>query len=207
MLTGKIICGECGLHYTGMRCKRNGKIYVCYKCNDQTSYLNGKTRKDYCRNNSIQKEKIEQFVIDEIKKVVFNENFIDQVYEQYNLFAQSEMIDNSMIEMLKNKVKDIDNSINNILQTIESGHANDRPIIFNRLKQLEIEKEQTQIKLEKESAGIDYISATKSDVAKIYKKSREVLDGSLNANSLQRNKYGEIKDSIFTSENNYPLPK
>lgn len=175
LLTGKIICGECQAQYNGMRCKRHGKMYVYYKCVNQSSYKNGQTQKEYCHNNSIQKDLIEKAVIDELKRVVFNEKFIEQVYFQYNEFIKSQSVDNSMIEMLKNKLQEIDESIANFLSVISSGYSS--PTILEKIKQLEKEKEETKLKLANETNNLDFIPATKSDVAKIYKQAREILNG------------------------------
>ena len=175
LLTGKIMCGDCGSQYNGMRCKRHGKMYVYYKCVNQSSYKNGQTQKEYCHNNSLQKELIEQFVIDKLKKVVFNDNFIDQVYIQYNEFIKAQSIDNSMVEMLKNKLKELDESISNFLSVISSGFST--PTIIEKIKQLEKEKEETQQKLANETSNIEFIPATKNDVVKIYRQARETLDG------------------------------
>jgi len=183
LLTGKVICGECGNQYNGMRCKRHGKWYVYYKCTNQASYSNGKTQDDYCHNNTVRKEDLEQFVIDEIKKVVFNENFIDQVYEQYNLYARSQTVNNSMVDMLKNKLAEIDESIKGLLGAIESGYAT--PTLFARLKHLESVKDETHAKLAEETSGNDYIPASKNDVVKIYNRSCAILDG----NDIQAKKY------------------
>lgn len=63
-------------------------MYVYYKCVNQSSYKNGQTQKSYCHNNSVNKELLEAFVIKELERIVFNNNFIDQIYEQYNNYAK-----------------------------------------------------------------------------------------------------------------------
>lgn len=115
LLTGKIICGECKAQYNGMRCKRHGKMYVYYKCVNQSSYKNGQTQTEYCHNNSLQKDLIENFVIAKLKEIVFNEVFIDQVFNEYNKFIRQQSVNNSIVEMLKGKIKEIDVSISNLL--------------------------------------------------------------------------------------------
>ena len=65
--------------------------------------------------------------------------------------------------------------ITHTLAAIENGLANQT--IFNRLKELETLKEETQVMLRVEQSGIDFIPSSKEDVAKIYRKSRDILDG------------------------------
>lgn len=175
LLTGKIKCGECGAQYNGMRCKRHGKMYTYYKCVNQSSYKNGQTQKEYCHNNSVDKELLEEFVLEELKRVVFNEKFIPQVYEQYNNYAKSQKVDRSMIEILEKKIEKIDSNIDNIISSIEQGFSSES--LKDRLTTLEIEKKQTEQKLREEKSGDDYIPATISDVAKIYFKAQQTLNG------------------------------
>ena len=173
LLTGKIICGECGAQYNGMRCKRHGKMYVYYKCVNQSSYKNGQTQKSYCHNNSVNKELLEAFVIKELERIVFNNNFIDQVYEQYNNYAKTQMVDKSMISILESKLLNIKSNIENIVSSIEQGFSSQT--LKERLTALEIEKEETEEKIRKENSGDCYIPASKSDVARIYNKAKETL--------------------------------
>ena len=174
LLTGKIICGECKAQYNGMRCKRHGKMYVYYKCVNQSSYKNGQIKKEYCHNNSVQKDLIENYVIEKLKAIVFNEIFIDQVFNEYNKFIQQQSTNNSMVEMLKNKIKDIDVSIANFLNVISSGFSS--PIIIEKLQQLEKEKEETNIKLKEETRTLEFITVDKTDIAKVYRNARAILD-------------------------------
>lgn len=175
LLTGKVICGHCGGQYNGMRCKRHGKMYKYYKCVNQSSYKNGQTQREYCHNNSVDKELLEEFVLEELKRVVFNEKFIPQVYEQYNNYAKSQKVDKSMIEILEKKIEKIDSNIDNIISSIEQGFSSES--LKDRLTTLEIEKKQTEEKLREEKSGDDYIPATISDVAKIYFKAQQTLNG------------------------------
>ncbi len=104
LLTGKIVCGECGAQYNGMRCKRHGKMYVYYKCINQSSYKNGQVQKKYCHNNSVQKDLIEMATIEKLKKVIFNEKFIPQVFEEYNKYAKSLSVNSSMVNVLNKRI-------------------------------------------------------------------------------------------------------
>lgn len=174
LLTGKIFCGECKKPYNGMRCKRHGKMYVYYKCDNQSSYKNGRYQKNYCHNNSIQKSMIEQYVIDELKQIVFNDAYIDQVYAEYDKYVKAQAINTSMVETLKHKLQDIENSIANILDTISRGYTS--PSIMERLTQLENGKNHTLIRIKEEENTTAYLSASKDDVRRVYRQTRAILD-------------------------------
>ncbi|MCM1404514.1 MAG: recombinase family protein [Prevotella sp.] len=174
LLTGKIFCGECKRQYNGMRCKRHGKMYVYYKCDNQSSYKNGHPQKSYCHNNSIQKSMIEQYIINELKQIVFNDAYIDQVYAEYEKYVKTQAINTSMIETLKHKLQDIENSITNIVDTISRGYTS--PSIMDRLTQLENEKNHTFTRIQEEKNTTAYISTSKDDVRRVYRQTRAILD-------------------------------
>jgi len=175
LLTGKIVCGECGAQYNGMRCKRHGKMYVYYKCVNQSSYKNGQVQKTYCHNNSVQKDLLESAVIEKLKKVVFNENFIPQVFDEYNKYVKSQSLNSAMIEVLNKKIEEIEKGISSLLDVISNGYSSSS--VLERLKTLENEKIETQQRLQEEMQGSNYIPATIEEVAKVYRKARETLDG------------------------------
>ena len=175
LLTGKIVCGECGASYNGMRCKRHGKMYVYYKCVNQSSYKNGHIQKEYCHNNSVQKELLEMATIEKLKNVVFNENFIPQVFEEYNKYVKSQSINNQMVKVLNDKLAEIEKSISSLLDILSSGCATNS--LLERLNKLEKEKEETKQRIQEEMRGNNYIPATIDEVKRVYRKAREILDG------------------------------
>ena len=178
LLTGKIICGECGSNYNGMRCKRNGKPYVYYQCTDQHSYKNGQKREKYCHNNSIRRDEIEKLVIDKIKEIVFTDNLVEQVLDNYNKFAIDESKNNSMIKMLENKIRDYDNQMKNIANAIGQNTENySIQTLLDRLHELEQNKKQATELLEKETIGNNTLTATVKEILNIYQKAQKILDG------------------------------
>ena len=150
-------------------------MYTYYKCVNQSSYKNGQTQKEYCHNNSVQKEPLERAVIEKLKKVVFNEKFIPQVFNEYNSYVKSQSLDNAMIDVLQSKLKQIDENISNLLDVIGCGNSSDS--MLERLKKLENEKETIKHRLQEETKGNNYIPATISEVEKVNRKARETLDG------------------------------
>ena len=70
MLTGKIVCGECGKSFGGARkfCGRNKLKYVTYRC-----YNRDRTGDTACHNSEIQRDLLEGFVLKQIADIVFDD--------------------------------------------------------------------------------------------------------------------------------------
>ena len=172
LLSGKIFCGECGEPYIGSKIRCGEYLY--YKCKNQLSYKDARKQEHYCHNNSVRKEDIEQFVISKIKKVVFNDNLIDDVMEEYVIFAKEMTQNKSLIEMLENQIKDYTNQINNLVKVIANGNTNE--VILNELTRLENLKKDTEIKLENERSTTAYQFPTREELKKVYKKAQNTLE-------------------------------
>lgn len=78
-LTGKIVCGKCGMHFFGVRSasvqrgkKYDYKYYVCSKSKTYSECNCKRVRKDF----------LEDIVLDEIKKNILNEKSIYQIANQ-----------------------------------------------------------------------------------------------------------------------------
>lgn len=120
LLTGKIECGECGYSYTGARhfSGRNKDKYVAYQCNYRK-----KTKSQMCQNKEIRKEYLESFVLKEIAKIVFDDNNISKVVENYYRYhGEKKQTQTDALEKLKQEHKKISTKIENIVNAIaESG--------------------------------------------------------------------------------------
>lgn len=72
ILTGKIVCGECGAAYVGGGYVggRGGKKYYQYQCTG---------RKKNCDNRAVRQDAIEQYVLDEIKIKLLTDEQIEKI--------------------------------------------------------------------------------------------------------------------------------
>lgn len=73
LLTGKIICGECGAAYVGSGYVpgRNGKKYPIYSCTNKRSHI--------CSNKNIRQDLLENYVITQLKENIFNIEAIEKI--------------------------------------------------------------------------------------------------------------------------------
>lgn len=118
LLAGVIRCGCCGKHYQGNR--RNAKnkpMYVSYRC----SYRRATSSK-ICDNKEIRKEYIEEYVLSELERKIFNDKSISYLVEDINKNLQKQnKVDDEKREVIIKELKEIDTQIGNIVTAIASG--------------------------------------------------------------------------------------
>lgn len=140
ILTTKLYCGRCMSLMVGESgTSRNSTTYRYYKC------ITAK-RKKGCDKKAVKKDKIEDLVIDQIKKVLFDDNLIETLTD---MVYESQEQENTTIPLLQNQLSKVENSINNLLKAIEQGIITDST--KRRLEELEKEKKEIEINITKEN--------------------------------------------------------
>ena len=116
LLTGLVECGECGAAYIGDSASRSKKEYLYYRCS-------GGQRRGGCSNKRVQKNELEQIVIDRIVGMIRE---IDPVAfaEEYNayLLEQAATKSEAVVE-LEAELKDLKKKVDNLLDVVEDGGA------------------------------------------------------------------------------------
>ena len=141
LFTTKIFCGYCGEYLSGESGKSHtGQILRYYKCAS-----NKKSRKK-CPSKTLRKEWLENIILDEISKIIETDSVIEAVASMV-MYIQSQ--ENSKIPLLERQLKEVDKSINNLLDAIQMG-------IFTkstktRLDDLEKSKEELEVLIRNES--------------------------------------------------------
>ncbi len=146
LLAGLIRCGCCGRHYNGNR--RNAKnkpIYVSYRC----SYRRATSSK-VCDNKEIRKEYIEEYVLSELERKIFNDKAIQALVDGINKNLQERnKVDDEKKEVIAKELKQIDTQIGNIVTAIASGFMQEEfKVKMDELKERksELEFKQAQLK-------------------------------------------------------------
>ncbi len=140
ILSTKLYCGKCMTFMVGESgTARNQTTYRYYKC------LSAK-RKRGCDKKAVRKEWIEDIVINQILKVIWDDDLIDDVAD---LVIEMQKMENTALPMLNKRKREIETSISNILSAIEQG-------IFTtstkqRLEELESQKRDIEIEISKEN--------------------------------------------------------
>ena len=139
ILTTKLFCGHCkemmlGVSGTG----KSGMMYYYYACKG--------ARKKQCNKKSINKQFIENLVIDECLKLLTDERM--QYIAKKVSDECSRNPDNMSIKYLKSSIKEIDDAIENMWISIEKG--GDAVSLTERINRRQEEKERLEAQLAEE---------------------------------------------------------
>ena len=140
ILSTKLYCGRCMTFMVGESgTARNKDTYRYYKC------LSAK-RKRGCEKKAVKKYLIEDVVIDQIVKCIWDDDLIEDVTD---LVMDMQAQENSTLPLLNKRLGEVQKSISNILAAIEQGIFT--PSTKQRLEELESQKKELKIELAQES--------------------------------------------------------
>lgn len=140
-LTGKIECALCGEHFFGLKSGNwQRKLYFEYQ------YYICSKRKTYhtCNCRKIRKDKLENLLLQEIKRKVLNEHDMERIAREIlDQFADSPTIIANEIKKLESKKKKLENNLETMLEMRLNGEMS--PAVLSR-KSAEVEEELSTIK-------------------------------------------------------------
>ena len=116
----------------------SNRIYRYYKC------VTAKRRKG-CHKKAVRKEWIEDIVINEIRKFLYDDEAID---EMIKLVMQAQRQENKKLPLLKKELRSVEKGINNMLNAIQDGIYNSST--KRRLDELEERKEALETEIANE---------------------------------------------------------
>ena len=141
LLSGKLICGECGSHIIGESgTSKTKKKHYYYKCSG--------AKKHNCDVKAIRKLDLENYIatttIKELDNIEIIETISKQLYESYKTYRE----DDSALKSIEKQLKQVNKSLDNYLTAIERGIFNET--IQDRMLALENEKKILEKELAKE---------------------------------------------------------
>ncbi|MBF0548322.1 MAG: recombinase family protein [Candidatus Riflebacteria bacterium] len=142
LLSGIVLCGKCGhsFHANGRIGGRNRTKYYTYRCSHRAS------NKDKCDNKEVNRTYLEDFVLSELQRVLFNERRIGNLARRLNEYQVKTRMDNSKeVEKVQKELSSINPQIQNILDAISQGM--DHSTLKERLTTLESEKIRLQLQI------------------------------------------------------------
>ena len=129
LLTGKVVCGECGAAYTGnVEAKTN--LYTC----------SARKQKKTCNNKSIRQELLEKFVLDHFESLLNSERVEELLLSIQR--AAVEQAEKNEIELkgTKKRLEEISGRLTKLFDALETG-AMEAAIAGPRITELTHEKE------------------------------------------------------------------
>ncbi|MBQ2272847.1 MAG: recombinase family protein [Clostridia bacterium] len=143
LLTGKIICGECGHSFTGVRhfSGRNKLKYVCYHCSNRK-----RTISHACRNKEIRREYLETFVMQEISRMIFDELDAEKIVaEYYKYHTTFDEESTNKLKQLNGALQSINKKIDNIISAVANTGSS---ALLSSLQDYEAEREKIKRQIE-----------------------------------------------------------
>ncbi len=142
LLSGLIICGECGYHYQGNSRKGgSGTIYSSYRCGKKQNHKIG------CGNKEIEKNKLENFVIEQLQNYLFSDEAINEIAHQVNAYNKTvAKTNNDDLILFQKQLKQIDKQIANITKAIARGV--DEDIMIDKINGLHQSKKDLQKRID-----------------------------------------------------------
>lgn len=126
LLTGKLFCGCCGAPMKSVAgTSKTGKVHQYYACK----------KKDQ---KNIQKEWLEELVVNEVRKVFTAPTSLDMVANKLFILEQEENATVDELGTVKARINSIDIELNNLVNILASGVSSET--IINKIHELESEK-------------------------------------------------------------------
>lgn len=168
LLSGKIVCGECGSTYAGSSrgTAASDKMYVSYRCTKK----NGAVK---CKNPEFQRDKLEQIVLNKLSSIVFDEKILPQIFEKYDEYAASRNKTlNNEIAGIETRLREINKGIDNIIKVVMNTGSD---ALNDKLNELEADKHQKIICLEEAKRKLAENTVNKKQLEAAFKKAKNML--------------------------------
>ena len=145
ILTTKLFCGKCHEMMTGIKGNSHtGKVYHYYKCNA--------AKRKQCSKKTVQKEYIEDLVIDECRKLLTAEN-IDKIAHEIVALCEREK-DNTNLRRIERLIRDNERKQKNLMDALgECDIESVRKTIYTEISRLNEEHGNLKSELALEKAS------------------------------------------------------
>lgn len=117
LLTGKIVCDDCGGNYVGTSgTSKQKKKYCYYKC------INNIKSKKCCKYNPVfKKEGLEDFIISQILEIINNDDFIENISNKVSNYSGDDAPELVELNVLSKNLREFKKQHSNIIEAIKQG--------------------------------------------------------------------------------------
>lgn len=173
LLSGLIYCGKCGGAMVGNRrySGRNKDLYVTYECSTRK-------RTKACDMKAINKNYVENIVIEYLEKNIFSPEAIKKLVEKISEYAASQNAEISRdIKVFTDQLSGVQAEINNIVNAIAAGMFHQS--MKEKMDELETKKANLTIKLEEAKLQAQTHAPTEDMIRKYLQKDADIKNKSL----------------------------
>ena len=200
LLSGILLCGECGSPMCGHRRQKNGKVYYAYECSQNT-------RKKTCDMGSFSRDKIEKLVGEYIKSL-FSKETLDVIlsYLNENKLTLNQANEKEQLS-LKKEISSLETKINNTINLLIEMPSDK---LKEKLSELESRQKQVIYDLQKAEASIitspklekylirveNFETLTREEKQMFIKKALKKITAYKDGNFEISTTYGEVVDKV-----------
>ncbi len=173
LLSGKIFCGKCEGALVGNRryAGRNKTLYLTYECSTRK-------RNKTCDAKGINKEYIENDVIEELKNRLFSPEAIETITDKLYKFTQNQNKEiTGSIKQFEKELNSTQKEIDNLINAIAAGMFH--PSMKDKMDQLESKKTELTIMLNEAKMQKQINSPTKEMITGYFMKDINIKEKSL----------------------------
>ena len=139
LLFGKIFCGKCGAHMTGVCGTSKQRVKHHY-------YICSAKKKKLCTKRAVRQDWIEHLVLKHLRNLVRSEELLEFIAESTYQYYVAQNSDTSYTDSLQTALAETEKSIANLLRAIEAGIFNEST--KDRMNELEEQKKELRVALE-----------------------------------------------------------
>ena len=176
LLSGKVFCGVCGSPYAGnsRKPRPDHPQYVSYRCTRHNQRIKN------CKNPEINRDKLEQIVLERLSQSIFNPDVIPALLSRYNAYIQEKMSgDLKREEAIHGEIKKIERKISNAINLmIDTGSS----AFKDKLKELETMKGKLLFELSEVEALSSHQTFSEEQVRRLFRNAELQLKNGTLAN-------------------------
>ena len=137
LLTGKLFCGHCGSMMIGVSgTSKSGALHYYYVCQ-------ARLKEKSCKKRNVQKDWIEDKVIDSIRKYIMKDEVLDWLVDGFADF-QKQLEKESSVSLAEQELAEVSKAAKNLLTAIEQGIITDT----TKSRLLELERRKQELEME-----------------------------------------------------------
>ena len=173
LLTGKIVCGECGCAYSGNRKKSSGnrKPIITYRCNNRA-----RRTKQACHNREVNRDYLENFVLDQIERAVFNKDVVSHLVDEFKDYLRSlDTEQNASLKRLQKQVAEVEQKEEHLLNLLASGKVSEAQelILLESMEHMDADKRKLQGEIERVRIAMDVAVPSREEIERYFQKARK----------------------------------
>lgn len=174
LLSGKIVCGLCGYMYVGNRKNSAGrrKPHITYRCNNR-----GRKTGAACANREVNRDYVEQFVVDQIEKAIFNKRMAQKILRDFQRYMREKNVERQeKLRRLERLIQECQKKQANVAEILAEGvDRSQRGVLLAKIEQIETERLGLQERWSQEKAELDLDVPSLEELERCFEKARQMF--------------------------------